>query len=1175
MEMQPIIPMPASELRTIYRQLARPDSPPVDGLTELDGEAVYCIANAGQMPPFLMNVVGDGDVWMFLSSSGALTAGRIDENGALFPYETEDQLHHAGGVVGGRTMLRIHGAGTGPLLWEPWTAPLDPGRVHRRMYKTVVGHRVVFEEVDRGTGLIFRTAWSHCHEYGVVRQMTLHHAGRGELQVELLDGLLNILPPGIPLLTQQTSSCLVDAYKRSELDPPTGMGVFSLTALVSDHPAPAESLRCTVAWSVGLSRYTLTLDPRVFEQFRVGADVEPRLLVTGRRCGYMIHASVRLAPGQGQRWTTAADTGLDHVKLARLQAELAHHGAAMAERVAAAVHRSAQGLHRLVCAADGQQVSNDRLACAHHFTNTLFNCLRGGVFPEGEWLEREDLLANLAQRNRGVLAAHETRLRQLPDRLLHRDLLSHARASGDMHLLRLCHEYLPLALGRRHGDPSRPWNRFRIHTRDERGRRLYTYQGNWRDVFQNWEALCFSHPHFLESIICKFINASTADGFNPYRISQDGIEWEVPEPENPWSNIGYWGDHQIIYLLKLLESLHGHDPQRLPEMLHERRFSYADVPYRLRPYQAIVHDPRHTIDFDAERHRRIEQRVDRIGTDGRLLTDADGRIVHVTLAEKLLVPILAKLASFVPGGGIWMNTQRPEWNDANNALVGHGVSMVTLCYLRRHLAFLRRLLERAGQRPVELSAPVARWLDRTVEVLESAKEQAAVGECTPRLRRQVLDRLGEAFGEYREVVYTEGPGDSVMHPAGVIARLCDAALALVDDTIDAARRSDGLFESYMLLDLHRSVSEAQLAPLDEMLEGQVAAISSGRLSSAQVISLVEVMYASRLYRADQQSFMLYPKRELPAFAQRNRVPEHLVSENPLMRALQDSEDRSIIAPDADGVLRFHADFQNAAALDAALHRLAAQPRWAAMVEQHRAGVHAAYEQVFHHRAFTGRSGSMYAYEGIGCIYWHMVAKLLLAVQEQFWHARVAGEPAEVQRQLAQAYYRIRSGLPLNKSAGDYGAWPTDPYSHTPSEGGARQPGMTGQVKEEILTRFGELGVRLTHGRLHFDPALLHPCEFTPASGTWTPLNGEAEHGPVELPDRSVAYTYCGTPVVYRLIDEPEPYVSLTEADGTVRRASGLILSCADSDAIFERRGLISRIDVSLQSQHLLLKPRGR
>ena len=54
---------------------------------------------------------------------------------------------------------------------------------------------------------------------------------------------------------------------------------------------------------------------------------------------------------------------------------------------------------------------------------------------------------------------------------------------------------------------------------------------------------------------------------------------------------------------------------------------------------------------------------------------------------------LAKISNFIPEGGIWMNTQRPEWNDANNALVGNGVSMVTLYYLRRFLNFFEGLVE--------------------------------------------------------------------------------------------------------------------------------------------------------------------------------------------------------------------------------------------------------------------------------------------------------------------------------------------------------------------------------------------------------------------------------------------------------------------------------------------------
>ncbi len=148
------------------------------------------------------------------------------------------------------------------------------------------------------------------------------------------------------------------------------------------------------------------------------------------------------------------------------------------------------------------------------------------------------------QRNQALLDG-------LPDTLNLAALLSMVWDHGDAQLIRLSYEYLPITFGRRHGDPSRPWNQFAIRLKDEHGNRLLSYEGNWRDIFQNWEALAFSYPEFVENIIAKFVNASTIDGYNPYRITKEGIDWEVEEPDDPWSYIGYWGDHQIIYLQKL------------------------------------------------------------------------------------------------------------------------------------------------------------------------------------------------------------------------------------------------------------------------------------------------------------------------------------------------------------------------------------------------------------------------------------------------------------------------------------------------------------------------------------------------------------------------------------------------------------------------------------------------
>ncbi len=64
---------------------------------------------------------------------------------------------------------------------------------------------------------------------------------------------------------------------------------------------------------------------------------------------------------------------------------------------------------------------------------------------------------------------------------------------------------------------------------------------NWRDIFQNWEPLAWSYPEFVEGMISVFVNAMTADGYNPYRVTRDGIvEWEALSPEDPL------GQHRLL-----------------------------------------------------------------------------------------------------------------------------------------------------------------------------------------------------------------------------------------------------------------------------------------------------------------------------------------------------------------------------------------------------------------------------------------------------------------------------------------------------------------------------------------------------------------------------------------------------------------------------------------------------
>jgi hypothetical protein len=233
-------------------------------------------------------------------------------------------------------------------------------------------------------------------------------------------------------------------------------------------------------------------------------------------------------------------------------------------------------------------------------------------------------------------------------------------------------------------------DRFAIDIKKPDGSLKLGYEGNWRDIFQNWEALAYSYPEYIEGMVATFLNATTVDGYNPYRISREGIDWELPEPHNPWANIGYWSDHQIIYLQKLMEISAKVHPGKLQSFLSKSIFSSANVPYHIKPYRNLLQNPFNTIDFSWELEGEIKTRVKENGTDGKLVLTPAGNVLHVTLAEKLLTLLLAKLVNFVPEADLDEHPT-PEWNDANNFGGQRNIRCDALLLTARH-CFLQRIV---------------------------------------------------------------------------------------------------------------------------------------------------------------------------------------------------------------------------------------------------------------------------------------------------------------------------------------------------------------------------------------------------------------------------------------------------------------------------------------------------
>jgi len=1122
----------------------------------IEGDTFYKIRNYDQMEPFFMSLVSHSDHWMFISSNGGLSAGRRNEDNALFPYYTEDKITQTAHVTGARTILRVI-LGDQLKLWEPFSDRYSGAyQVSRNLYKSRWGNQLIFEEINEDLKLTFRCCWKFSELYGFVRKCTLLNQGLANQSVELLDGIQNILPYGITSHMQNNRSNLANAYKRSELHTNTGLGIFALSAMIVDRAEASEALKATTVWSSGLHFDKYLLSSKQLSDFSQGESIQSEVDIKAQPGAYFGSATLELSAGEEQQWYIVAEINQSHADIHDLLSALKNSDQ-LVEALEKDVEAGTDMLRRLVGKADGLQLSADQSGISRHYANVLFNIMRGGIFEDQYQLDLADFKAYLQQVNTLLYKDQQSFFSKLEEPLTYTQLIDRARACKHPDVLRVCYEYLPLSFSRRHGDPSRPWNRFSIDLTDMNGEKSRSYQGNWRDIFQNWEALAYSFPEFVLGMIFKFLNASTIDGYNPYRISRSGIDWEVVEPDDPWTYIGYWGDHQLIYLLRLLELSKKHHPEQLHALMNEQLFVYADVPYRIRSYNEIVADPQNTVDYSQNLAKVVDKRAEEFGSDGKLVHNQNGGLIHASFIEKICVTWLTKLYNLIPDAGIWLNTQRPEWNDANNALVGNGTSMVTLYYMRRFTKFFIDLFQSQPKESLLIHKEVAGLISDAQDVLQKHKELLDSG-FDPTSRRSFTDQMGRAGEKYRNSAYLAF-SEVTQVSVKSVQDLFDLALKYIDASIDHNQRVDNLYHAYNLVSFDQNGIEVD--HLYEMLEGQVAVLSSGYLNGEQSLKVLDALKASAMFRADQYSYLLYPNRELPGFLDKNVVPASFLGQSKLIQLMLEANDSRLMEQDQEGQLYFNGDIHNARDIEAILHKLTEEYD-TDLINQERQQLLDLFEQMYNHRAFTGRSGTFFAYEGLGSIYWHMVSKLLLASQETIYN-KASQLSAEQKGRLIEHYYEIRAGIGINKSPELYGAFPTDPYSHTPFHRGAQQPGMTGQVKEDIINRWAELGVQVDNGCISFKPEFLNPEEFMKKSAVYEYYNVKGEKVEIELQKDQLAFTYCQIPVVYT--KSSVEGIELINVDGQVVQQQSLTLEVHVSAEIFKRSGLVKEIHVQLKS----------
>lgn len=121
--------------------------------------------------------------------------------------------------------------------------------------------------------------------------------------------------------------------------------------------------------------------------------------------------------------------------------------------------------------------------------------------------------------------------------------------------------------------------------------------------------------------------------------------------------------------------------------------------------------------------------------------------------------------------------------------------------------------------------------------------------------------------------------------------------------------------------------------------------------------------------------------------------------------------------------------------------------------------------------------------------------------------------------------------------------------------------MTGQVKEDVLSRFGELGVYILDGKLYFNPRLLKRDEFLREAKTFRYLDVRKKTREIKVDRDCLGFTYCQVPVIYNLSDKRGVQVEFDQ--GPTLEFTDLHLDLPTSKKVFERTGEINRITVNI------------
>jgi len=406
---------------------------------------------------------------------------------------------------------------------------------------------------------------------------------------------------------------------------------------------------------------------------------------------------------------------------------------------------------------------------------------------------------------------------------------------------------------RKHGDLERDYNNFLLSP-------TYFSQGNgnFRDINQNRRMDNWFYPEIEDENIITFFNLIQTDGFNPlvlkevvfhlkdinglisnlkgiisdkeinllleflkkpfspgeilHFLEENKISTQIPEEEfltlilsfsqkeqTIDHSDGFWTDHWT-YNLDLLENYLKIYPEKLKEIIFEKPiFSFYDNSYvvKERKERYILKDGKviqlHSVYKDTEKEALIKTRTEY----PHLVRDdlGKGKIYYTTLINKLLCLLVNKLSSLDPFGiGIEMEADKPNWFDALNGLPHLlGSSVCETFELKRLILFIKNTLESTKVEKISIIEEIYNFLlaldDLLKEWLNSNSQEKDF---------IFWDKSNSLKEKYRRDTKLGLSGKEKETSKEIIFNFLDNALLKINYGIKKAEIKKGLFVGYFI-----------------------------------------------------------------------------------------------------------------------------------------------------------------------------------------------------------------------------------------------------------------------------------------------------------------------------------------------------------------------------------------